>query len=301
MSFSELKFATPSVSLIYFAIVIGFFIIVLFILLQKLRKATTRREEQFKNKKNEVPISNPTKTMKKRSLKRKRSGLESIESQFTITRKILIPSVLIFCTMFALIPFLDKIPAAILSIFIGGISLILGLIVRPLLENAFAGLVISYSKSLNIGDTVLIDEYYGIVADITMSYTTIKTWDWNRYVIPNSKMLQKEFTNLTLVDKYQLSYIEFFVSYDSDIEVVKKLALDCANKSSHTIEDNIPDFWVMDMNETCYKCWIASWTENTKEAWSFKSEIRIELINAFKMNKINSYSVNYYKNQKPQT
>ena len=297
MSFSEIKFFFHPFNFIYFAIVIVFFSIVLFIILKSLRKATNRREERFKNKKTDSLISNSTKVVRKDNLKKKRAGLASIENQFTITKKIIIPSVVILGALVAVFPFLNKIPATIFSLFIGGFSIILGIAAKPLLENIFAGLVLSYSKSLNIGDTVLINEHYGTVEDITMSYTALKTWDMNRYIIPNLKMLQKEFTNLSLVEKYQWSYVEFFVSYDSDVEMVKEIAIKCANETKHTIEDNIPDFWVMEMKDNCYKCWIASWTENPMEAWSFKSILRTELIKEFKKNKIRAHSTNYLKNE----
>ena len=298
MNLGELILEIPSVTTLYITAVMVFFVILLVILLINLRKATNRREERFKSRKPEAGFSNPTKTIKRSSLKRKKAGLESIENQFTITKKILIPFVAVMAIAMASIPFLDRIPAAVLSLFIGGFSLILGIAVRPLLENVFAGLVISYSKSMNIGDTVMIDEHYGTVEDITMSYTTVKTWDWKRYVIPNSRMLQKEFKNLSLVEKYQWSYVEFFVSYDSDIELVKKIALECAANSEYTVEDNVPDFWVMEMKENSYKCWIASWTENPGQAWTFKSNLRTDLISAFEKNRIKSYALNHYKSEK---
>ena len=299
MPFREVIIFNVPIVYIYPLLILIIFSTVLFIVLKNLKKATVRREERFIKKENDKAFSKPTKTMRRSNAKKRKSGLESIEKQFTITRKILIPFILLLALIVAVVPFLNQVPAAIFSLFIAGFSLILGIAVKPLLENVFAGLVISYSKSLNIGDTVVVDDKYGTVEDITMSYTTIKTWDWKRYILPNSKMIQQEFLNLTLVEKYQWAYVEFYVAYDTDIEKVKEIALKCASENKHTVVDNVPYFWVMDMKEESYVCWIASWTEDPATAWSFKNDIRTDMIIEFQKAGIKSYSIKYFMNENP--
>ena len=278
---------------LYSAVVFTLFLFILIILLRTLRKATDRRENRLKRKKEQFPLSKLTRLMKSRAAGSRKARFESIENQFTITRKILIPSIIGLGLFIAVIPFLNNIPAAFISVFVAAFSLFIGIAAKPFLENIFAGLVISYSKSLNIGDTVLIDEKYGTVEDINLSYTTIKTWDWKRYVVPNIKMMQQDFLNYTLVDKYQWVYIEFWSAFENDIEEVEKLALECAGKSEFTLEDNIPYFWVMEMDKDGYKCWLASWAEDPGNAWSLRNDLRTRLIKEFRKNNIQYHSLHH--------
>ena len=190
-------------------------------------------------------------------------------------------------------PFINSAPAAFISIFAAVLSLIIGIAAKPFIENLFAGLVLSYSKSLNIGDTVLIDEKYGTVEDINLSYTTIKTWDWKRYILPNIKMLQQDFLNYTLIDKYQWAYIEFWVAYENDLQEVERIALACANASDFTLGDNVPYFWIMEMGKDGYQCWLASWAEDPAAAWSLRNDLRTKLIMEFGKKNIKYHSLHH--------
>jgi small-conductance mechanosensitive channel len=267
---------------LYSAGVFVFFLIVLAIALRTLRRATDQREKRLKKKKADPLVTKPTGTMKKGMTSGQKSRFESIENQFTITRKLLVPIVISIGIILALLPFATNVPAAYLTMFATILSVIIGMAARPFLENIFAGLVISYSKSLNIGDTVLIGDQYGTVEDINLSYTTIKTWDWKRYVIPNINMISRDFINYTLIEKYQWVYIEFWSAYDNDLEEVERIAVDCSAESEYTLEDNVPSFWIMEMDKDCYKCWVASWASDPSNAWNLRNDLRTRLIKEFR-------------------
>jgi len=278
---------------IYTGAVILISIIFLIIILRSLRRATDRRGRKIQRRKEHFPLSKPTKVMRKKAAKIREGSLENVENQFTITKKILIPSIIGLGLIISIMPFLNKVPAAFISIFAAVFSLVIGIAAKPFLENIFAGLVISYSKSLNIGDTILIDEKYGTVEDINLSYTTVKTWDWKRYVLPNIRMLQQDFLNYTLVDNYQWAYIEFWAAYENDLEEVEKIALDCAKQSKFTIEDNVPYFWIMEMAKDGYKCWLASWADNPASAWALRNDLRTRLIMEFSKKSIKYHSLHH--------
>jgi small-conductance mechanosensitive channel len=94
---------------------------------------------------------------------------------------------------------------------------ILGIASRPWIENIIAGLVLSYSKALNIGDTVLIQDHYGTIEDINFTYTILKIWDWRRFVIPNQVMLREDFVNYTLNEDFYWAKINLWVGHDADL------------------------------------------------------------------------------------
>ena len=100
-------------------------------------------------------------------------------------------------------------------------------------------------------------DIYGIVEDINLTTTIIKTWDWKRFVVPNSKMLDTDFINYTLTDKVQMAYIEFQVAYNNDITEIEKIALKCAAESEYISSNEKPAFWVMSTDEKSIKCWLA--------------------------------------------
>lgn len=205
-------------------------------------------------------------------------ALENITARFAIMRHLLLPF-LFFIWLVALVyPFLAKVPANLLSLLVAAITIILGIAARPFVENLISGIVISFSQPIRIGDTILIDGNYGTVEDITMIYTRIKIWDWRRYIVPNSMMLQKEFVNYTIVDTYQWAYVEFWVDYGADLKRVRETAIRVAAENNHFTDHEDPKFWIMEMDKYGVKCWVAAWANTPIDAWQLKNDIRTGLV-----------------------
>ncbi len=275
---------------IYLLFTIVFFSWIVILSLTSLKNVRNRRRQRLQSRKSGFSIlldSSGHSDLKKI----KKSGMESIESQFSISKKIIIPSIIIIGFVIALIPFLSHVPATLLSFIVGAFTVVTGITARPFLENLFAGIVLSSSRSLNIGDTVIVEGNYGTVEDISLTYTSIKTWDWKRYIVPNIKMLNKDFLNLSLVEKSQWAYIEFWVSYNNDLEYIRELSLKCAAESRGYDESHEVEFWIMDMEKDSVKCWVAAWANSPADAWGIKNDMRTSLITEFRKNSIEIHSI----------
>lgn len=208
----------------------------------------------------------------------KEIGITSIEGQFSFFQKFLPIIFLGLWLVFMTFPLLGKLPAAYFSIFLAVISAIAGLSMRPFLENFFSGLIILIFKSVKIGDTVIVNNHYGLVEEIGLSHCVVKKWDWTRILIPNSSFLSQEIQNLTKQDKYIWAHVEFYVSPDVDIHEVKKLSLEVARKSNFFMPTESPSFWVMDLKPDSIKCWLAAWAETPDQAWELRNDMRTQLV-----------------------
>lgn len=203
-------------------------------------------------------------------------AITSIEDRFDLIRKFTVPAVLFVAGILLLLPYLSAVPAAYISLSAGAITVLLGISAKPLLENIISGVVITLSQPVKINDTVRIDGKYGTVEKITFLYTIVKLWNWNRWVIPNHKLLQKEFENLSAGDDQEWAYVEFCVSPFSDLEKVKILAKQ-SMECRYLKKSEVPSFWVMELNPDHIKCWVAGWAHNPAEAWALKSTTRRNL------------------------
>ena len=285
-------FSSASFSgIVYIIFMTAFFSWFVYLAMSSLKNIRNRRKKRLQSRKNGFSI--PLDSSDASDLKKiKKSGIESIENQFSISKKIIIPSIITIGFIVALIPFLSHVPATLLSFIVGAFTVVTGITARPFLENLFAGIVLSSSRPLNIGDTVIIDNYYGTVEDISLTYTTIKTWDWKRYIIPNINMLNKDFLNLTLVEKSQWAYLEYWVSYNNDLEVVKNLSIKCAKESRYHNDKHDVEFWIMGMEKDAVLCWLAVWADSPADAWGFKNDARTSIITEFLKEGIEIHSIN---------
>ena len=248
------------------------------------RKDRIKKLKRSESARTETPLDKP-------EIEAKETAVESIEHRFSIIRKVTFFSIVTVWVISLVFPFLNNIPATFVSILIASSGIILGIASRPFIENMISGIVISFSHPVRIGDTVIIDDNYGNIEDITITHTIVKVWNWRRYIIPNSRMLSKEIINCTINDSYQWTHVEFYVAYDSDLEKVKGLSINAASKSRYFADYEEPRFWIMGMEEKGYRCWIAAWADSPADAWELGNDIRTELINQIRSNGIKTHQI----------
>jgi small-conductance mechanosensitive channel len=204
-------------------------------------------------------------------------GVESIQTRFRAMRRLVYPVICLAWLFLVCLPLLDKIPAALLSFLFGTVTIMVGIAARPFIENVIAGVVLAFTQPLRIGDTLLIDDHWGTVEDISLTYSIIKVWDWRRYIIPNNQLLNKNFINYSLTDTFQWSYVEFWVSYEADLDEVKRLAMEATASSSAFAAYEDPSFWVMEMAKDGIRCWVAGWVDTPADGWALTHDIRTKL------------------------
>jgi small-conductance mechanosensitive channel len=247
----------------------------------RMRRVKERR--RFDAIATESPLEDPKGVARDRAF-------ESINAQFSVTQRVLIPVVLLVTGALASIPFLGNFPAAVVSLIVGASAVLVGVAARPYVENVIAGLVISYSRMIRLGDTVEMEGYYGTVEDISATHTTVKLWDWRRYTVPNSQMLQTSLVNHSLYDRFVWAHVEFWVSLEADLDLVERLAREAAESSPRFHDHEPPQFWVMEVSKEGLRCWVAAWAQTPSDAWALKCDTRAALARSMREHGIVTHS-----------
>lgn len=108
------------------------------------------------------------------------------------------------------------------SIFAGSgiLAIIIGLASQQAMSNIVSGFFIAMFKPFRLGDRVKLigKDFIGIVEDITLRHTVIRTFDNKRVIIPNSTINSAILENANIVDKKTFKFFEIGISYDSDID-----------------------------------------------------------------------------------
>lgn len=115
----------------------------------------------------------------------------------------------------------------------GVTAIVVGFAARSTLSNLLSGFTLAVFRPFRINDTVTIDEHYGVVEDITLRHTVIRTWEHKRVIIPNEKIDNTTVVNYDIVNRGILCRIETGVSYDSDIDRVREVTLEVARQCPH--------------------------------------------------------------------
>ncbi len=234
-----------------------------------------RERRRFQATSADGPLVNPNHVARER-------GQASIREHFTVTYRVAVPAVIVATLLLLGIPFIDTIPGAVLSVVIGAITVLAGVAARPFLENAIAGWVVSSSRMLNIGDTVEFDDIYGTIEDIGTTHTTIKVWDWRRYVIPNAKLLGSTLMNHSLYDGYIWASVEFWVSYGADLEAIRSAVVAMASRAPHFSPYDEPKCWIAETGPMAIKLMLVAWADSPADAWELRQHMRAGVVEELK-------------------
>ncbi len=115
-----------------------------------------------------------------------------------------------------------------LSVLGGALGVGLGFGLQKLAANYVSGFVILFERSLRIGDTVRVDGFEGVIADIKTRYTLIRAGSGRESIVPNEKLITERIENLTVSDPRLLVTVDIAVGYDSDVGEVQRLLVESA-------------------------------------------------------------------------
>ena len=103
-------------------------------------------------------------------------------------------------------------------------SAVLGIIVgfasQRTLGNFVAGVLIAFTQPLRLGDRVTIENTEGVVEEIGLIYTFVRTENGDRLVIPNEKLASDTIRNATIRSREKVAEITVQVPLSADLDAV---------------------------------------------------------------------------------
>jgi small-conductance mechanosensitive channel len=75
---------------------------------------------------------------------------------------------------------------------------IIGFAARQTLANVVAGIMLAVTQPIRVGDWVTVEDNYGVVEDVRLNYTVLRTAGEQRVLIPNEKLASSVLKNDTL-------------------------------------------------------------------------------------------------------
>jgi small-conductance mechanosensitive channel len=149
-------------------------------------------------------------------------------------------------------------------------ALVVGFAAKSTLANLISGLSIAVYRPIRIGDKVDIEGEYSTIEDITLRHTIVTTWTQKRLIIPNSKLDEMIITNYSIVDPSLLCVVPLGVSYDTDIDLARRIVLDTVNECpyrDHTKEED-PYVRVISHGDFSIGLRVYVWVADAAANWS---------------------------------
>lgn len=150
--------------------------------------------------------------------------------------------------------------ASFLAIF-GAAGIAIGLALQGSLSNFAGGVLILVFKPFKVGDLIYANTNLGFVEKIDILYTRIKTFDGRIITMPNGNLSNSDVDNRTMEESRRAD-LKLKFSYDTDIDLVRKIIIEALKKHPQVLKTPEPDVWIDEIGEYDMKivarCWVAS-------------------------------------------
>ena len=100
------------------------------------------------------------------------------------------------------------------------IGLVIGFASQRTIGNVVAGILIAFTQPLRLGDRVTVEGTEGIVEEIGLTYTWIRTPDNDRLVVPNEKLASETIRNSTIRSDEKVAEVTIQVPASGDLRGV---------------------------------------------------------------------------------
>ncbi|KAA3651567.1 MAG: mechanosensitive ion channel family protein [Bacteroidetes bacterium] len=124
----------------------------------------------------------------------------------------------------------------------GIFAAILGLAAQEAFSNIIGGIFIVIFKPFRVNDMVKVGSLnWGVVENITIRHTVLRSFENQRYIIPNSTMSSEIILNSSIEDPKTCIFLEMSIGYESDIDLAMKIMQEEAINHPDTIDNRTKD------------------------------------------------------------
>ena len=142
---------------------------------------------------------------------------------------------------------------------IGAAGLAIGLALQGSLANFAAGFMLILFKPFKVGNFIEAGGTAGIVEEIDIFTTTLRTPDNRVIIVPNNAITSGAITNVNARDTRRID-LTIGVSYDDDLRAVKELLLKILDEDERVLKDPAPTVGVLALGESsvdfCVRPWV---------------------------------------------
>lgn len=140
-----------------------------------------------------------------------------LDTRLSFVRRIVDVVIVVVGLMIALgqLPGVDRVATTILTS--GAIAAaVVGFAARQTLANAIAGILLAITQPLRIGDVVTFEDQTGVVEDVRVASTWLRTAAGSRIIVPNERLASGVLRNDTIEEETIAVEASVFVPIDRD-------------------------------------------------------------------------------------
>ena len=146
----------------------------------------------------------------------------------------------VFVPAVAFVIALWGIPVSNIFLGAGVLGIVLGFAARKTLSGILSGFVILFARPFEVGDWIRVGDQEGIITDITVYNTRIRTFNEEHVLIPNEVVTENEVVNYSKTDRLRLE-TAVGIDYATDINTAARVAVGAMERVEEVATEPPPD------------------------------------------------------------
>lgn len=207
-----------------------------------------------------------------------------IQTQLVIVERVLTSVVILFAFAIILLTF-PKIRQIGLSLLAsaGIAGIIIGFAAQQSLSMFLAGFQIAFTQPIRIDDVVIVENEWGRIEEITLTYVVIRIWDQRRLIVPVNYFITKPFQNWTRTTTEIMGTAFIYVDYGFPIEALRQ-ELNRIIQDLDEWDKNVCNLQVTDVKQNVLELRVLVSSSNSSLSWDLRVKIREKLITFIQQN-----------------
>ncbi len=159
----------------------------------------------------------------------------------------------------------------------GVVGIIVGLSAQKIVGAILAGIQIAITQPFRIDDAVIVENEWGWIEEVNLTYIVVRLWDRRRLVLPSQYFIEKPFQNWTRNTADIIGSVFIYTDYTLSVDVIRS-ALDDILEQTDLWDKNIKNVQVTDAKQNYMEIRILVSAKNSPTAWDLRVHVREKLI-----------------------
>lgn len=166
-----------------------------------------------------------------------------------------------------------------------------GLGLQDIFRDFFSGFLLLFENTIKVNDIVEIDRikdenFIARIVEINLRTSKVETREGKTLIVPNSQLTHQNVNNWSSGKAATRFTIPVAVSYDSDLELVKKILAETTAQHPKVLKSKDVFVRLLNFGDNGYELDVVFWANHTFFIEIHKSEIRFAIDKEFKKNGI---------------
>ena len=165
----------------------------------------------------------------------------------------------------------------------GVVGIIVGLSAQKIVGALLAGIQIAITQPFRLDDAVLVENEWGWIEEINLTFIVVRIWDKRRLVLPTTYFLEKPFQNWTKNSADIVGSVFIYSDYKIPFDPLRK-ELTRLLESTDLWDKNVNVLQVTDARQNTVEIRILVSAKNSPTAWDLRVFIREKMIDFIQKN-----------------